>query len=111
MLAMRSNERAAAAAGVNVSSTKLLAFGDLGVHRRHRRRGDRLPLGQRDAPTSFDYSQSLMFFAFAYLGGIASVSGAVAGGFLVAGGLVFTFLRDDARRPDRVHAHARRARR
>ena len=38
MLAMRSNERAAAAAGINVSGTKMLAFGDLGVHRRHRRR-------------------------------------------------------------------------
>src|SRR5207244_12799753 len=41
----------------------------------------------------FDYTKSLVFFAFAYLGGISSVSGAIAGGFLVAGGLVFTFLQ------------------
>ncbi len=42
----------------------------------------------------FAYTQSLVFFAFAYLGGISSVSGAVAGGFLVEGGLLFTFLQD-----------------
>ena len=39
----------------------------------------------------FTYSQSLLFFAFAYLGGIARVSGALIGGLLVSGGLAFTF--------------------
>ena len=43
-------------------------------------------------PTSSTTPSRSLFFAFAYLGGIASVSGAIAGGFLVAGGLVFTFL-------------------
>jgi branched-chain amino acid transport system permease protein len=33
----------------------------------------------------------MLFFAFAYLGGISRVSGAVVGGLLVSGGLVFTF--------------------
>ena len=31
--------------------------------------------------------------AFAYLGGISSVSGAIVGGLLVSGGLAFTFLQ------------------
>ena len=42
----------------------------------------------------FSYTQSLVFLAFAYLGGISCVSGAVAGGLLVEGGLLFTFLQD-----------------
>jgi branched-chain amino acid transport system permease protein len=91
MLAIRSNERAAAAAGVNVSGTKVLAFAvsafvaGLG--------GAVLAyIGGGATTERFTYQQSLVFFAFAYLGGIASVSGAIAGGFLVAGGLTWTFL-------------------
>src|SRR5690606_19275872 len=38
----------------------------------------------------FTYEQSLVLFAFAYLGGITRVSGAVVGGLLVSGGLAFT---------------------
>jgi branched-chain amino acid transport system permease protein len=92
MLAMRSNERAAAAAGVNVSATKLLAFAisafiaGIGGAVIAYRSGNA-------TPDKFDYTQSLVIFAFAYLGGISSVGGAIAGGFLVAGGLVFTFLQ------------------
>ena len=91
MLATRSNERAAAAAGVNVSGTKMLAFavsafiagvgGAVSAYR----------FGSV-TPDKFSYIQSLTFFAFAYLGGIASVYGAISGGMLVAGGIVFTFL-------------------
>ena len=90
MLAVRTNERAAAAAGVNVAGTKALAFalsasiaglaGSVIAYRS----------GSADQER-FGYSQSLLFFAFAYLGGIARVSGAIVGGFLVSGGLVFTF--------------------
>ena len=58
----------------------------------------------------FDYTQSLVVFAFAYLGGISSVSGAIVGRLPRAGGLVFTFLQDRVRRPAGVHAGARRAR-
>jgi branched-chain amino acid transport system permease protein len=93
MLALRSNERAAAAAGVNVQGTKILAFAVsafiAGV-------GGAVIAYRGGSVTSdkFTYITSLTFLAFAYLGGISSVSGAVAGGFLVANGLVFTFLQD-----------------
>jgi branched-chain amino acid transport system permease protein len=93
MLATRSNERAAAAAGVNVSGTKILAFAvsaciaGIGGAVIAYRFGN-------VTPDKFDYSKSLIFFAFAYLGGIASVSGAIFGGLLVAGGLSFTFLQN-----------------
>ncbi|HWS47727.1 MAG TPA: ABC transporter permease [Acidimicrobiia bacterium] len=93
MLAMRSNERAAAAAGVNVAGTKLLAFAVsafvAGI-------GGGVLAYQAGAVTAdpFSYRESLVFFAFAYLGGISTVSGAVVGGFLVEGGLLFTLLED-----------------
>gem|GEM_PF-299588 len=41
---------------------------------------------------SFEYQLSLVFFAFAYLGGISRVSGAIAGGLIAAGGLAFVTL-------------------
>ena len=93
MLATRSNERAAAAAGVNVSGMKILAFAVAsfiaGVG------GAVIAYKSGNAtPDKFDYTKSLTFLAFAYLGGITSVYGAIAGGFLVAGGLVFTFLQN-----------------
>ena len=90
MLAVRTNERAAAAAGVNVAGTKALAFavsacvaGVAGAVIAYRS-------GQANQE-KFGYEQSMLFFAFAYLGGISRVSGAVVGGLLVSGGLVFTF--------------------
>lgn len=92
MLATRSNERAAAAAGVDVSGTKLIAFalsafiaGVGGAVIAYR-------AGTVDKG-NFDFTQSMVFLAFAYLGGIASVHGALSGGFIVGGGLLFTFLR------------------
>ncbi len=91
MLATRSNERAAAAAGVDVSGTKILAFAlsafIAGV-------GGAVIAYRSGSVTidKFAYTQSLTFLAFAYIGGISSVYGAIGGGFLVAGGLVFTFM-------------------
>jgi branched-chain amino acid transport system permease protein len=91
MLATRSNERAAAAAGVNVSGVKVLAFAIssfiAGI-------GGAVIAYRSGSVTvdKFTYVQSLTFLAFAYLGGISSVYGAISGGFLVGGGLVFTFL-------------------
>ncbi len=91
MLAVRANERAAAAAGVSVTGTKLLAFGiaafiaGLGGALSGYRFGSVTPL-------FFGSIASLTFLAFAYLGGISSVSGAVIGGCLVAGGIGFTAL-------------------
>lgn len=90
MLAVRANESAAAAAGVDVARTKMLAFAVsafvAGVG------GAVIAYRQGEATQSaFTYEQSLVIFAFAYLGGITRVSGAVVGGVLVAGGLGFTF--------------------
>lgn len=92
-LAARSNERAAAAAGVSVAGTKVIAFavgsfiaglaGALFAYRQG-----------SVTQAYFGDVQSLTFFAFAYLGGIACVSGAVAAGFLVANGIVFTLLTE-----------------
>ena len=91
MLALRSNERAAAAAGVSVAGTKFLAFGlsasiagIAGAVIAYRAGGA--------SADRFDYLQSLVFFAYAYLGGISSVAGAIVGGLLVSGGLLWTFL-------------------
>src|SRR5262249_49149477 len=88
MLAIRSNERAAAVAGINVTRTKLLGFttpsgiggaagGLLGYEQ------------QTVSASSFDILISVSFLAVAYLGGITSMSGAVAGGILATGGLGF----------------------
>jgi branched-chain amino acid transport system permease protein len=91
LLAVRANERAAAAAGVNVAATKLLAFAasafiaGLG--------GALLAYQQGNVSSpSFGVFVSLSFLAFAYLGGITTISGALVGGSLVAGGVVFTVL-------------------
>ncbi|HLN07098.1 MAG TPA: ABC transporter permease [Acidimicrobiales bacterium] len=91
LLAVRANERAAAAGGVNVTATKLLAFAasafiaGLG--------GALLGYQQGNLSyPSFDVFVSLSFLAFAYLGGITTIAGALVGGSLVAGGLVFTVL-------------------
>jgi branched-chain amino acid transport system permease protein len=91
-LATRSNERAAAAAGIDVARTKLAAFaiasfiaGIAGALVGYRLGGVN--------ELYFGGTQSLTVFAFAYLGGIARVSGAVTAGLLVPGGIVFTTLQ------------------
>jgi ABC-type branched-subunit amino acid transport system permease subunit len=86
-LAVRANERAAAASGVNVSRTKLLAFGIgaaiAGIG------GVMLGFKQNDVSSAnFIYQASLAYLAFAYLGGITSINGAVVGGILAPAGLV-----------------------
>jgi ABC-type branched-subunit amino acid transport system permease subunit len=89
-LAVRTNERAASAIGINVAATKLLAFGlsafIAGVA------GGLIGYQQgRLSPESFSIFVSLMLLAIAYIGGIASVSGVLFAGFVLApGGLVFT---------------------
>ncbi len=86
-LAVRANERAAAAAGVDVARTKLLAFGlssflaGLGGAMLAYLRGV-------VSSDSFGIFVSLTLVAFAYLGGIASVAGAVVAGLIAPGGLV-----------------------
>ena len=92
-LAVRSNERAAAATGINVARTKVLAFGlaafiaGLGGALSGYRFGS-------VTPQYFGAFASLTFLAFAYLGGIASVTGAVVAGIIAPNGLNFNFLEN-----------------
>lgn len=88
MLAIRSNERAAAAVGISVTKTKLLGFTIssliVGIG------GALLGYEQQTLSAStYDVILSINFLAVAYLGGITSMSGAVAGGLMASGGLGF----------------------
>jgi ABC-type branched-subunit amino acid transport system ATPase component/ABC-type branched-subunit amino acid transport system permease subunit len=87
-IAVRSNERAGAAIGINVAANKLLAFGMasflagiagglIGYSR-----------GQLSAD-SFSTFVNVSFVAFAYLGGITGVSGAIVGGAFAPLGIGF----------------------
>lgn len=92
MLAVRANERAAAAVGIDVRRVKLIGFsisaGLAGLA------GVLLAAQQVTITfTSFDVFVSLGFLASAFLGGIASVGGSLLGGMLAAGGLVFYCLQ------------------
>ncbi|HEX6697625.1 MAG TPA: ABC transporter permease [Solirubrobacteraceae bacterium] len=87
MLAVRSNERAAAATGVNVRNTKFAAYaissfiaGVGGVLYGY-------SLGSVSAER-FGILIALGFVAFAYVGGITMVSGAVFGGLIATSGLI-----------------------
>ena len=87
MLAVRSNERAAAAAGINVRNVKLIAFGisafiasvagSLYAYNFGSVSGDR-----------FDVPTALALIAFAYAGGITLVAGAVFAGLIATEGIV-----------------------
>lgn len=86
-LAVRANERAAAAAGIDVGRTKLGAFavssflaGLAGVL-----------LAESTttlSPTSFMVIGALVVLALTYLGGVASIGGALVAGLLTQAGLV-----------------------
>ncbi|HVV08087.1 branched-chain amino acid ABC transporter permease/ATP-binding protein [Amycolatopsis sp.] len=88
MLAIRANERSAAAAGVNVVRVKILVFAiaafiaGLG--------GALLAYQQRTITyDAFSAVAGLSLFATVYLTGITSVSGGILAGFSATGGLVF----------------------
>ena len=88
ILAVRSNERAAAAAGIDVARTKMVAFtlsafiaGVAGCLIAYR-------FGSVSS-ASFGVVASLTALAFAYLGGLGGVSGAVTAGLLAPSGVVF----------------------
>jgi branched-chain amino acid transport system permease protein len=93
MLAVRANERAAGAAGVNVPMTKLLGFalsaGVAGV-------GGVLLAYQTGwiTPTTYDTFTSLALIAFAYISGITTVPGAIFGGLIFTTGLAAFALQD-----------------
>lgn len=91
LLAVRANERAAAAVGVDVAATRLGAFalsaflaGVAGALLGYQQ--GQLSFG------SFGVFVSLAYLAVAYLGGVAGIAGAVVGGLLVPSGLAFTLL-------------------
>lgn len=88
MLAVRTNERAAAACGVNVVHTKVLGFGLSALIAAVA--GSLMAYQQGTvSATSFDVLLSIGILAFAYLGGITRVSGAMVGGLLAGGGLIY----------------------
>ncbi|MFT3865097.1 MAG: ABC transporter permease [Solirubrobacterales bacterium] len=93
MLAVRSNERAAAASGVNVPMVKLQAFalssaiaalggGVLAYANPF------LLLGEG----AYGATPSIALLIMAYIGGIALVSGGVVGGLVIAGGILYALL-------------------
>jgi branched-chain amino acid transport system permease protein len=89
-LAVRANERAAAAAGINVMRTKLLAFaiasaiaGVAGVMFAYQ--------AKSVSSANWVFFASLSVLAFAYLGGITSINGAMVGGLLFGNGLITVF--------------------
>jgi ABC-type branched-subunit amino acid transport system ATPase component/branched-subunit amino acid ABC-type transport system permease component len=91
MLAVRANQRSAAAAGINVRLVRLVAFGvgafiaALG--------GDLLSYQQTSVPAAtFTAIGGIGLFATAYLAGVTSVAGGVLGGILTGGGLLFVLL-------------------
>ena len=93
MLAVRTNERAAASMGINVAMTKFIAFGIssmiAGIA------GVLLAYQQtRLSPQSFSVFVTIAILAIAFLGGITSVSGALIAGALIAGGLMPELLDD-----------------
>jgi ABC-type branched-subunit amino acid transport system permease subunit len=93
MLAVRSNERAAAAAGIGVRYTKLLGFAlssaVAGV-------GGVMLAYQYGSitPDSYDTLTALALIAFAYISGITTVAGAIWGGTAFIGGIVAWGLQD-----------------
>jgi branched-chain amino acid transport system permease protein len=87
MLAVRSNERAAAAAGISVTKVKFTAYaissfiaGTAGWMYAYN-------FGSVSA-ARFGFVIALGFVAFAYIGGITMVSGAIIGGLVATEGLV-----------------------
>jgi len=86
MLAVRANERAAAAAGVDVAGVKLAAFGISSLLAGLGGALTAYKLGTY-GPDSFGIFVSLTVLAFAYLGGISTVGGAVMAGTLFTEGI------------------------
>lgn len=88
MLAVRANERSAAAAGIDVVKTKIAAFGIAafiaGIG------GSLLAYKQGNVTSSgFDVILGLSVFATVYLAGITSVSGGLLAGLLSSGGILY----------------------
>jgi branched-chain amino acid transport system permease protein len=87
MLAVRSNERAAAAAAIDVRNVKLVAFGISALIAGVAGTLYAYNFGSVSADR-FSVPLALSLIAFAYAGGITLVSGAVFAGLIAAQGLV-----------------------
>jgi branched-chain amino acid transport system permease protein len=91
MLAVRSNERAAAAAGINVAHVKFVAFGISSFIAGTAGWMYAYNFGSVNA-ARFGVLIALTFVAFAYIGGITMVAGAVFGGLIATEGLFSHFI-------------------
>ncbi len=92
MLAIRANERAAASVGIDVARTKVVGFviagGIAGIA------GVMYAFNFGSVTyTRFDALTAVAFLAFAYLGGISTVTGAMIGGVLATQGVGFLALQ------------------
>jgi branched-chain amino acid transport system permease protein len=87
MLAVRSNERAAAAVGISPARVKLVTFALATVIMALAGILYSYNFSALD-PTRFTVFNTLSLVAFAYLGGITTIRGAVLGGLLITQGLL-----------------------
>ena len=92
MLAVRANERAAAASGVRVARVKIQGAAVCVVHRRAGRARVRVQERRLLVVRPRGISRGLQLLALAYLGGVTSVTGAVIAGLLAPSGLVIVAL-------------------
>jgi branched-chain amino acid transport system permease protein len=93
MLAIRANERAAAASGINVARVKIVAYGISSFIAGTAGWMYAYNFGSVSA-ARFGILIALGFVAFAYIGGITMVSGAVVGGLVATEGLVPYFFEE-----------------
>jgi branched-chain amino acid transport system permease protein len=93
MLAVRSNERAAAAAGVSVPRVKITCFALSSAIAAVAGVMSAYSLGSVGA-TDFGFTTALAVVAFVYIGGVTSIAGAMIGGLLLPGGVLSVALGD-----------------
>jgi branched-subunit amino acid ABC-type transport system permease component len=91
MLAVRANERSAAANGINVARVKLAGFGIAAVIAGL---GGAL-LGYQQTSVSgdsFDALSGILLFGICYISGITTITGAVAAGLIGSNGLIYVVI-------------------
>lgn len=93
MLAVRSNERAAASVGIAPARIKLITFALASAIMALAGILYSYNFGSLD-PTRFSVFNALSLVAFAYLGGITTVRGAIIGGMIISQGLVSFILNN-----------------
>jgi ABC-type branched-subunit amino acid transport system ATPase component/branched-subunit amino acid ABC-type transport system permease component len=88
MLAVRANERSAAAAGINVGVTKLIAFATASFLAGL---GGALLAYQQTLATAGTYAvfAGIGLFAVTYVAGVTSISGAILAGVIAPGGVMY----------------------